>query len=71
MAAYPSYIKKYLRMKPEVTQIFADLEAFRNFVVMQYPQIKFDEAELYKNSSPTWQKYLRYQRNLARRAEAK
>lgn len=71
MASVPSYIKKYLRMKPEVSQIFADLEDFRNFVVMQYPLIKFDEADLYKNSSPTWQKYMRHQRAMARRAENK
>lgn len=71
MASCPSYIKKYLRMKPEVKQIFADLEEFRSFVVMQYPLIKFDEAELYKNSSPTWQKFMRHQRAAARRAENK
>ena len=71
MASYPSYIKKYLRMKPEVNQIFADLEEFRQFVVMQYPMIKFDPADLNKNSSPTWQKYMRHQRALARRTEGK
>lgn len=57
--AIPTYIRKYLRMKPEVTQIFEDLEEFRNFVKMQIPSIKLDEAELYKNSSPVWQKFLR------------
>lgn len=46
-------------MKPEVKQIFDDLDEFRDFVRMQIPQVKFDEAELYKNSSPTWQKFLR------------
>ena len=71
MASVPSYIKKYLRMKPEVTTIFEDLEAFKDFVRMQYPAIKYDEADLYKNSSPTWQKYLKHQRALARRNEAK
>lgn len=57
--AVAKYNLKYLKMKPEVKQIFDDLEEFRNFVRMQYPQIKFDEAELYKNSSGTWQKFLR------------
>jgi len=71
MASVPSYIKKYLRMKPEVKQIFAELEEFRAFVVMQYPFIKYDEADFNKNSSPTWQKYMRHQRALARRTENK
>lgn len=71
MASYPPYIKKYLRMKPEVNQIFEELEAFRSFVVMQYPFIKFDPADLNKNSSPVWQRYMRHQRALARRTEGK
>jgi hypothetical protein len=54
-----SYNKKYLRMKPEVSQIFADLEEFKDYVRMQYPQVAFNEADLYKNSSPIWQKFLR------------
>lgn len=54
-----TYNKKYLRMKPEVKQIFDDLEEFRNFVRMQYPQVQFNEVDLYKNSSPIWQKFLR------------
>ena len=63
--AIASYNKKYLRMKPEVKQIFDDLEEFRNFVRMQYPQIRFNEADLYKNSSPTWQKFLRSKNRVA------
>lgn len=54
-----NYNKKYLRMKPEVKQIFEDLEEFRDFVRLQYPHVKFDEADLYKNSSPIWQKFIR------------
>ena len=57
--AVPSYINKYLRMKPEVKQIYEDLEEYHSWVRMQYPAVKFDEADLYKNSSPTWQKFIR------------
>lgn len=54
-----AYNKKYLRMKPEVKTIFDDLDEFRDFVRMQYPQVRFNEADLYKNSSPIWQKFIR------------
>ena len=63
MASVPSYIKKYLRMTPTVKQIFEDLEAFKDWVRLQDPAIRFNEADLYKNSSPTWQ---RYQKHLKR-----
>ena len=59
MATVPSYIKKYLRMKPEVTQIYNDLEEYKDWVRMQYPQVPFNEADLYKNTSPLWQKYMK------------
>ena len=69
MASVPSYIKKYLRMKPEVAQIFSDLDEFRDWVRLQSPAIRFDESDLNKNSSPIWQKYMRHQRSIARRTE--
>jgi hypothetical protein len=59
MASVPSYVKKYLRMKPEVTQILDDLEAYKDFIRMQIPQVPFNEADLYKNSSPLWQKFVK------------
>lgn len=59
------YNKKYLRMRPEVASIFNDLEEFETYVKLQYPQIAFNPADLYKNSSPTWQKYLRAKRREA------
>jgi hypothetical protein len=59
MASVASYNKKYLRMKPEVRQIFDDLEEFKDFVRMQNPAVEFNEADLYKNTSPTWQKYIK------------
>lgn len=55
-----SYNKKYLRRKPEVTQIFNDLEDYLNWVRLQWPPVPFDEADLYKQSSPLWQKYQRH-----------
>jgi hypothetical protein len=62
MVSVASYNKKYLRLKPEVKTIFDDLAEFETFVKLQYPQIAFNPADLYKNSSPTWQKYLRIKR---------
>lgn len=63
--AVASYNKKYLRMKPEVKSIFDDLAEFETFVKLQFPQIAFNPADLYKNSSPTWQKFLRTKRREA------
>jgi len=60
-----SYNVKYLRMKPEVKTIFDDLEEFETYVKLQYPQVAFNPADLNKNSSPTWQKYLRAKRREA------
>lgn len=51
------YNQKYLRMTPAVNQIYADLEEFQDWVRLQLPAIAFNPAELYKNSSPVWQKY--------------
>lgn len=46
----PSWVKKYLRMKPEVNKIFDDLDEYRTFCVNQgYP---FNEADLYNERSP-------------------
>lgn len=59
MTTVASYNKKYLRMKPEVNQIYNDLDEYRDWVRLQYPQIPFNEADLYKNSSPNWQKFLK------------
>lgn len=52
-----SYNRKYLRMKPEVNQILSDLEEYRDWVRLQYPAIAFDESDLYKHTSPMWQKF--------------
>ena len=59
MVTVAKYNQKYLRMKPEVNQIYNDLDEYRDWVRLQYPQVAFNEADLYKNSSPLWQKFLK------------
>ena len=44
------WLKKYLTMKPEVNQIFDDLDKYRQFCV-QYGH-PFDERHLYNEKSP-------------------
>ena len=44
------WLKKYLTMKPEVNQIFDDLEKYREFCV-QYGH-PFDERHLYNEKTP-------------------
>lgn len=43
----PSYVQKTLRMKPEVTKIFDDLEDWLNYC--RFNLIKYDEKDLYKS----------------------
>lgn len=69
--AVPSYIKKYLRMSPQVTQIFDDLEDYVSWAKLQYPSVKIDEADLYNSRSPLWQKYCRYRARLNKRSAKK
>ena len=54
-----SYNKKYLKMKPEVKQIFNDLDEYRDWVRLRYPHIPFNEADLYNYKSPNWQKFMK------------
>lgn len=63
-----SYNKKYLRMKPEVTKIFEDLEEFHDWVRLQIPQVRFNEADLYREKSLLWEKYQRQRENRVYRA---
>ena len=48
--AQPAWLKKYLRMKPEVAKIFEELEEYRNFCV-DHGHI-FNEADLGNERSP-------------------
>lgn len=45
--AIPTYIQKTLKMKPEVTKIFDDLEAWHDYC--RFNLIKFDQSELYRS----------------------
>lgn len=45
--AQPNYIKKTLVMKPEVTKIFDDLDAWLDYC--RFNMIRFDEKDLYKS----------------------
>ena len=40
--------KKYLVMKPEVSKIFDDLEAYHDYC--RFNMLRFDEKDLYKSS---------------------
>lgn len=48
--AQPVWIKKYLRMKPEVTRILEDLDEYKDFCCRQ--GYVFDEADLYNDRTP-------------------
>jgi len=47
VAQQPIWLKKYLRMSPEVRQIFNDLDAWLNYC--RFRMIKFDPADLYRS----------------------
>jgi len=48
--AKPEWLTKYLRMKPEVKQIFDDLEVYHQFC-RDYGY-SYDERDLYKDRGP-------------------
>jgi hypothetical protein len=52
-------LKKYLVMKPEVRNIFEDLEVYKQFCV-DYGYV-YDERHLYNERSP-YGEFMRYQR---------
>jgi len=54
-----AWLKKYLKMKPEVNQIFDDLEKYKEFCVT-YGYI-YDERHLYNEKTP-WGEFERVQR---------
>ena len=55
--AQPKWLKKYLTMKPEVSQIFEDLEKYRQFCV-DFGHV-FDERDLYNERSSSYQDFMR------------
>jgi hypothetical protein len=52
--ANPKWLGKYLTIKPEVRQIFNDLDAWLNYC--RFNMIKYDEADLYK--SPAYKEWM-------------
>lgn len=61
--AQPKYIEKYLKMKPEVTRIFEDLEAYKDYCRLN--MLKYDERDLYRSDQ-----YRRFDRYRSRHNEA-
>jgi len=47
VAQQPAWLKKYLRMSPEVRQIYNDLDAWLNYC--RFRMIKYDPADLYRS----------------------
>lgn len=45
--SHPKHIENHLRMKPEVSQIFEDLEKYLEYC--KNNMLKFDERDLYKS----------------------
>ncbi len=45
--ANPAWLTKYLTMKPEVKQIYDDLDAWKNYC--RFHMISYNEADLYKS----------------------
>lgn len=64
--AQPKYIEKYLKMKPEVSKIFEDLEAYKDYC--RFNMLKYDERDLYR--SDQYRKFDKQRQWLARQAEA-
>jgi len=52
------HLQKYLKMKPEVRDIFEDLESFKKFCVA-YGYV-FDESHLYNERKPAYAEYIKY-----------
>ena len=62
--AQPSYIQKTLRMKPEVSKLFDDLDAWLNHC--RFNLLPFNPADLYR--SKDYKDFQRTQEYLARKA---
>ena len=53
----PKWLEKYLKMKPEVEKIFADLEAYHDWC--RFNLEDFNPSNLYREHS-NWGKFARY-----------
>ena len=63
--AHPAYIQKTLKMKPEVTKIFDDLDNWLDHCRLNL--LPFNPADLYKSSE--YKFWLREQEYLERKAK--
>ena len=62
--AVPNYIQKTLRMKPEVSKIFDDLEAWLDHC--RFNLLNYDPKDLYKSKE-----YKEFQRSFSNERRAK
>lgn len=70
MASQPIWLKKYLRMSPEVSKIYNDLDAWLNYC--RFNMIKYDEADLYKSPEyKEWQERRKRRQQWQQRNEAR
>lgn len=68
--ATPNYIQKTLVMKPEVSKIFDDLDAWKNHC--RFNLLKYDEKDLYKSKEyKEWQRELAAQEREAKKSAKK
>lgn len=56
--AQPAWLSKYLKMKPEISRLFQDLESYLAFC--QSHGYRFNESDLYNFKSYAWQQYNKY-----------
>ena len=70
MASQPVWLKKYLRMSPEVTKIYNDLDAWLNYC--RFNMIKYDEADLYRSPEyKEWQERRKRRQQWQQRNESR
>jgi hypothetical protein len=58
--AQPSWLKKYLTMKPEVVKVFELIEAYHDHCRMEL--VHFNPADINNNRNPNWKNFARSQR---------
>ena len=58
--ANPTWLNKYLTMKPEVNKIFDDLDAYLDWC--RFELQPFNPADLYRKDSATYSSYLNSRR---------
>jgi hypothetical protein len=64
--AQPKWLNKYLTMKPEVSKLFSDLEAWHDHCRLE--MINFDAKDLYRSKEyKDWQRTQEYLQRKARR----